>query len=375
MKKPLTPPTNRSVPARSASNTWHLLACLSLLTAVLALITFPQPAAAETAGARARRAKAWRADNTVWRGIHLALNSDADADALGASLPHLRSVGVNVVVVEVNYHFEFKAHPELRDGSVVTKARAQALAGLARTLGIRLIPQLNCLGHQSWKKTTAPLLTKHPEFDETPGQFPGNEGIYCRSWCPQHPGVNPIVFALIDELVEAFGADAFHVGMDEVFLIASEHCPRCKGGDPAKLFAKTINDLHQHLVGKRKLEMLLWGDRLLDAKALGYSEWEAAKNGTAGALALIPKGIVICDWHYGKQAKYPSVPWLLEQGFQVWPSGWQPLEASKAFSDFARQESNARMLGYLCTTWGKVPIAGMAEWPPVMQVLHDWDSR
>jgi hypothetical protein len=342
---------------------------------VLALVTCPPPAAAETAGARARRAKAWRAENTVWRGVHLALNSDADANALGASLSSLRSVGVNVVVVEVNYHFEFKAHPELRDGSIVTKARAQALAGMARTLGIRLIPQLNCLGHQSWKQTTAPLLAEYPEFDETPGQFPGNEGIYCRSWCPQHPGVNPIVLALIDELMEAFGADAFHVGMDEVFLIASEHCPRCKGGDPAKLFAKAVNDLHQHLVGKRKLEMLMWGDRLLDAKVLGYSEWEAAKNGTAGALALIPKDIVICDWHYGKQAKYPSVPWLLEQGFQVWASGWQPLEATKAFSDFARQESNARMLGYLCTTWGKVPIAGIAEWPPVMQVLHAWESR
>jgi hypothetical protein len=351
------------------------LVCLTLLAAVLTLVGSPQPAAAETANARARRAKAWRADNTVWRGVHLAMSSDADADTLGAALPHLRSVGVNVVVVEVNYHFEFKAHPELRDGSVVTKARAQALAGLARTLGIRLIPQLNCLGHQSWKQTTAPLLAKHPEFDETPGQFPGNQGIYCRSWCPQHPGVNLVVFALIDELMEAFGADAFHVGMDEVFLIASEHCPRCKGGDPAKLLAKAINDLHGHLVGKRKLEMLLWGDRLLDAKALGYSEWEAAKNGTAGALALIPKDIVICDWHYGNQAKYPSVPWLLEQGFQVWPSGWQPLEASKAFSNFALQESHARMLGFLCTTWGKVPIAGMAEWPPVMQVLHDWEAR
>ena len=106
------------------------MVCLSLLAVALAMIACPQPVAAETAGARARRAKAWRADNTAWRGVHLALNSDADADALGASLSSLRSVGVNVVVVEVNYHFEFKAHPELRDGSVVTKARAQALAGL-----------------------------------------------------------------------------------------------------------------------------------------------------------------------------------------------------------------------------------------------------
>lgn len=364
-----------NVLARPVSRRWPRLVGPPLLAAVLALAYSPQQATAETAGARARRAKAWRAENPVWRGVHLAVNSDTDADALGKALPHLRSVGVNVVVAEVNYQFEFKSHPELRGGSFVTRAKAQALASIARSLDIRLIPELNCLGHQSWSKNTAPLLTKHPEFDETPGQFPGNKDIYCRSWCPQHPGVNPVVFALMDELVEAFGADAFHVGMDEVFLIASEHCPRCKGGEPAKLFAKAVNDLHGHLVGKRKLEMLMWGDRLLDAKALGYSEWEAAQNGTAGALALIPKDIVICDWHYGKQETYPSVPWLLGQGFQVWPSGWQPLEAAKAFSDFARQEKNPRLLGYLGTTWGKATIAGAAEWPPVMQVLHDWESR
>jgi hypothetical protein len=373
--KTLLSPMRHSVLARPVFRRWPRLVCLTLLAAVLALVFSPQQANAETAGARAQRAKAWRAENPVWRGVHLAVNSDAEADALGEALPHLRSVGVNVVVAEVNYQFEFKSHPELRGLSFVSKARAQALAGVGRSLDIRLIPELNCLGHQSWKQSTAPLLTRHPEFDETPGQFPGNKDIYCRSWCPQHPGVNPVVFALIDELVEGFGANAFHVGMDEVFLIASEHCPRCKGGDPAKLFAKAITDLHGHLVGKRKLEMLMWGDRLLDAKALGYSEWEAAKNGTAGALALIPKDIVICDWHYGKQEKYPSVPWLLGQGFQVWPSGWQPLEATKAFSDFALQEKNPRLLGYLCTTWGKVPITGVAEWPPVMQVLHDWESR
>ena len=106
-------------------------------------------------------------------------------------------------------------------------------------LGIRLIPQFNCLGHQSWSKTTLPLLTKYPEFDETPGQFPGNTNIYCRSWCPQHPEVNQLVFALVDELVDAFEADAFHVGMDEVFLIASEHCSRCKGGDSGQALCES----------------------------------------------------------------------------------------------------------------------------------------
>jgi len=316
--------------------------------------------------------KSWRATNTVWRGVHLIARSDTQLGQLIEELPKLAAVGVNVIVLEVNYDFDFQSHPELRPEQFITRARARDLAQAARGQGIRLIPQLNCLGHQSWSRVTAPLLSKYPQFDETPGQFPQNQGIYCRSWCPQNPDLDPVVFALIDEFADAFQADAFHVGMDEVFLIASEYCPRCRGGDPAKLFAKAVNDLHGHIVGKRKLEMLMWGDRLLDANTLGYSRWEAATNGTPGAIDLVPKDIIVCDWHYGKSANYPSVPLLLDKGFRVWPTGWQPLDASQAFSAFSRQQKNPRLLGYLCTTWGKVRISEAAEWPPITEVLRDW---
>jgi hypothetical protein len=235
-----------------------------------------------------------------------------------------------------------------------------------------VIPQINCLGHQSWSRNTGELLKHYPQFDETPGQYPENKGIYCRSWCPQNPEVNKVVFALIDELSDAFDATAFHVGMDEVFIIGSEFCPRCKGQDPAKLFAKAVNDLHAHIVDDRKLEILIWGDRLLDAKGLGYSLWEAATNRTQQAADLIPKDIIVCDWHYGKKTDYPSIPFLLEKGFRVWPSGWQPLEATEAFSAFSRQQKNPRLVGYLCTTWGKVKVPDLAQWPPITEVLPKW---
>lgn len=299
-------------------------------------------------------------------------NTDEQAQTLIEQLPRLTALGVNAVILEVNYSFQFESHPELCSGRGMSKAQAHELARAARANGVRLIPQFNCLGHQSWSKNTLPLLVKYPELDETPGQYPDNKGIYCRSWCPQNPEVNRIVFALIDELVDAFEADAFHVGMDEVFLIASEYCPRCRGGDPAKLFAKAVNDLHAHLVSGRKLEMLMWGDRLLPAQALGYSEWEASKNHTEGAADLVPKDIIPCDWHYEKRPEYPSVPWLTQKGFRVWPSGWQPLAANQAFSAYSHSLNNKRVLGYLCTTWGKTTIAEAADWPPIKEVLPQW---
>jgi hypothetical protein len=316
--------------------------------------------------------KSWQATNQTWRGVHLAVHSDRQAEELIAQLPALKNLGVNVLIAEVDYSFEWRSHPELRPAQFLSRTNAQRLGQLSRQQGIRIIPQINCLGHQSWAKNTDPLLTKYPQLDETPGQFPENKGIYCRSWCPQNPEVYQIIYPLIGELVDAFDADAFHAGMDEVFLLASEYCPRCRGGDPAKLFAKAVNDLQTYVTGKRGLELLIWGDRLLDASALKYSEWEASKNQTAGAIDLISKDVIICDWHYGKGPTYPSVPLLLEKGFRVLPSGWQPLESAKAFSAYAHQIKNPRLLGYLCTTWGKVKIPELAVWPPLSEVLVDW---
>lgn len=322
--------------------------------------------------AQAAWLKSWRAANPVWRGIHLSARNDAQLTQLLSALPRLSSAGVNVVVLEVNYNFEFQSHPEVRGTEFISAAQAHVLARAARTNGILLIPQLNCLGHQSWGKTTAPLLLSHPEFDETPGRYPQNTNIYCRSWCPQNPEVNRVVFRLIDELIDGFEADAFHVGMDEVFLIGSDYCPRCRGADRSKLFANQVNSLHRHIVGERHKEMLMWGDRLLGAKALGYSKWEASANGTQPAIDLVPKDIIICDWHYEKRDTYPSVPLLLSKGFRVWPAGWHSLEAAQAFSRYARTRRNPRVLGYLCTTWGRVKIPDMPGWPPLVEVLKEW---
>lgn len=314
-----------------------------------------------------------------WLGVHLLVSSGRTLDQLAGQMPKLAALGVNAVVVELGYSFEFKSHPELRNGSFISAKAAHDFSRACRENGVRPIPQFNCLGHQSWKRATFPLLTKYPQFDETPGQYPGNEGIYCRSWCPLHPDVNGVVFALIDDIAEAFEADAFHVGMDEVFLVASEHCPRCKGKDPAEVFAKAVNDLHGHVVKARGWEMMMWADRLIDAKATGNSKWEAADNGTAAAADRVAKDIVMCDWHYGRRKEYPSVTTLMDKGFRVWPSGWDKVDATEALVDFslARRGKDGgkdgnKMLGHLCTTWGKVGPDGLADFPPLKAATAKW---
>jgi len=304
-----------------------------------------------------------------WRGLHLtAYGSDADLEGLAIQLPGLAKMGVNVLILEVNYGFEFQSHPELRAGDhPITRSGARRFAKTCKQAGIRLIPQFNCLGHQSWAKQTFPLLTKYPELDLTPGAFPGNEGLYCREWDPLNPKVNEIVLPMLDELIEAFAADAMHVGMDEVFLIGSDKSPSSKGKDPARVFAKAVNDLHDHLVGKRGVEMLMWGDRLIDGKRYKYGEWESSENGTAPAIDTVPKDIIICDWHYELRETYPSVPMFAEKGFRVLPSGWNKVEPTKALIQYSRGLNHPKMMGHLFTTWsGK---KDWSQWPPLVEGL------
>jgi hypothetical protein len=242
------------------------------------------------------------------------------------------------------------------DEGALSLEDVKEIVAACRKAGVRLIPQINLLGHQSWEKNTGSLLRSHPEFDETPGKYPENEGIYCRSYCPLHPRVHDVVFDLIDELAEACEADAFHVGMDEVFLIGEDDCERCKGKDKAELFAAETVILRDHL-SRTNRTMWMWGDRLLDAETTGIGKWEASANQTHGALRLIPKDIMICDWHY--ERALPTAEHFAVEGFPVLSCPWRrpdvalaQLQALRSVRAHSTDAIAARMQGVLQTTWG-----------------------
>ena len=88
----------------------------------------------------------------AWRGVHLlGYSNDDDLAELGAMVPKLAEMGINVIVLEVDYSFEFQSHPELRQGEKqITKEGARKFAQICRDNNIRLIPEFQSLGHQSW---------------------------------------------------------------------------------------------------------------------------------------------------------------------------------------------------------------------------------
>ncbi len=283
------------------------------------------------------------------RGIHVMMGSKSAVPYIERLIDVAAALGFNWIILEVNTRFAYQSHPEVAEPDSMDAGDARRLAKVAREKGIHLVPQYQCLGHQSWREHIGAVLRAHPEFNEAPDLDPTAPGFYCMSWCPNHPDINALVFDLFDELIDAFEADAFHVGMDEVFVLG--HCERCKGTPNAELFAKAVNDYHAHLVGRRGVEMQMWGDRLLDAGAMGYSDYDASMNDTWQAIDMIPKDIVICDWHYGVRDDYPSVRYFQQKGFRVWPAGWNNEEAVRRLIEVSRKDATEKMVGYLATTW------------------------
>jgi len=275
------------------------------------------------------------------KAVHLRVK---DADTTENLVKYIKEglapLGVNLVCLEFNPGYNYRCFPELADGSF-GRDDAKKVAAAAKEAGIRIVPLFMCLGHQGWRFDKNKLLKLHPEFDETPNvpedgdpeSTPDLE-FYCHSWCASNDDVYKYVLPMIDEIADDLGADCVHVGMDEVFSLADENCPRCKGKDRAELFARSVNILYDHIVKKKGRQMMMWADRLNDGEKFSYGAWEGDIWGTWKAIDMIPKDIILADWHYEMNEKgFAGIEVLLEKGFTVIPAGWRNLKQARFLLD------------------------------------------
>jgi hypothetical protein len=269
---------------------------------------------------------------------------------------------VNTLVLRVDMNYKFESHPELSDSICLSRQDVKKIVSVCKLNGIQIIPQINLLGHQSWAGKTNSLLRVYPQFDETPHvkmpakyEWPNVDGLYCKSYCPLHPDVHKVIFPLVDEICDVFEADAFHAGMDEVFFIGDDKCPRCGGRDKAELFAGEVKVIYDYLA-QRNRKLWIWGDRLLDGKTTGLGMWEGSFNNTHRAVDMIPKSVVICDWHYERADK--TAVYFAMKGLGVITCPWRNPEVAvnqvtdmMTFRKDATPEMKDRYQGMMQTVW------------------------
>jgi hypothetical protein len=104
------------------------------------------------------------------------------------------------------------------------------------------------------------------------------------------------------------------------------------------------------------IELWIWGDRLIDGRTTGIGMWEASMNSTHRAIDLIPKDVVINDWHYERPD--PTAPYFAVKGFSVVTCLWFDAEvaaaqirATMAYRQASTPHMRDRFLGVMQTVW------------------------
>ena len=181
------------------------------------------------------------------RALQLYAPCEDTIDAFEAFIENtVAPLGITHVTLCLYFKFEYRSHPEIVETPFTSVAVARRAAAVCHKHGITVVPELDIPGHQSdIRRENMPMVPRgmiraYPDMQE-----PYGEGHSTYSVCTRHPQLRPIVYDMIDDLMDAFDTKVIHAGFDEVLDLAK--CPRCKGIPEYTLLADLINDLNRHI--------------------------------------------------------------------------------------------------------------------------------
>jgi len=275
----------------------------------------------------------------AWRGWHMSSPAAADLGFYREVVDLLALLKYNTIVWEVDAELRYPSHPDIAAPDAPSAAQLAALVAYAKERHFEVIPQLATFSHFDYV-LTRPEYKHLAESEKTTRGF---QSLF--NYCPSNPETYALVFDLMDDLIAAFKPRFFHIGHDEASFDDIGVCARCKGTDPWVLWQQDINKLHAHLAEKG-VRTMMWGDQFLDGHNGG------APNYTVRATDMVPKDIIICDWHYNANHDYAAtLQYFAQHGFKTLGCPWFDLDN---VYDLAGGVAREHALGFLGTTWSGV---------------------
>lgn len=288
------------------------------------------------------------------RAIQVGVPDESNIDMFERFIEEmLAPCGINCILLCLDYRFRFKIHPEVVDEPATSYETAKRVVRVCKANSITVVPVTNVLAHQTgiwngWEPKG--MFRAYPDMEE---KFEG-ELHSTKCLCTRHPKVRPIVYDILSELMEAFETRDVHVGMDEVWDIGK--CPRCKGVPVEVLFAEYLNDLYGH-IKKNGGMMWMWADRLIDGGLVPSvnAGYETAFGDIYKAVDMIPRDIVMCDWHYYEEPYGHLAPsyWAMK-GFNFIECPFNSVHGTDQLLYATRVVQSPRLLGTMLTTWCKL---------------------
>lgn len=194
-------------------------------------------------------------------------------------------------------------HTDNGEGEILSQEEVRSIVAYCESRGLTVYPEVPLFSHADY------LCLAHPEIAER------KEDPYPDTYCPNHPDTYPLVFDVLEEVIDVFHPAVIHIGHDELYSIAL--CPRCADKKPEDIYADDIIKIHDFLK-QRGIRTAMWGEKLLPVitreRCVGGLAKDAIENGHRHcfpALFLcqqrIPKDVLILHWFYPYGIQYDFV--------------------------------------------------------------------
>ncbi len=258
-------------------------------------------------------------------------------------------VKMNAAVIQCEAA-RWDSHPEIAAPNSISKADLRDLVALCRANFIEPIPLVNTPGHAQWLFRNG----QHLELAEDP------KTPYAYS--VRNPKSLPLIHQILGEAIEVFRPQTFHIGHDEITMrgrFPNPDNPFNRAGDSATdLVMENLNSLHGWLAAQG-IKTMVWGDMFLHSGAGPDAHSAPSAAEAEKRRRMLPKDVIVTDWHYGGKRLYPSLALFAKDGLKTIAATWNTPQNIHYFSRAAQQNGS---LGLLQTTWaGYFPDAGTLE--------------
>ena len=242
-------------------------------------------------------------------------------------IPMLAKLKFSSVLVMCNY-VQWDSTKNIWHPQGASKAEAVRVAEIIRTHGMDAIPLIETPGHAQW------LFYNNQNRDIA--QDPDIKEPY--AYDTLNPRTYEVLLPILTEAVNVFKPKFVHIGHDEVIADGRGRFPARENGIALgfeKLFVDDTIKLHDHLKSLG-VGTMIWHDVVL-------SEAHREK-----ILPLLPKDIVLTNWHYSAADDYPSIKYAQSQGFRVLGASWFPTGNPEKMAQAVAREN---ALGAVQTRW------------------------
>lgn len=269
------------------------------------------------------------------RGVHdeISYGQVSTMENFKDILRFLAQYKLNTYMIYLEDMFRFSKYPSIGVGrGALTREQVDELEAFAKPYNVEIIPVFETLGNQG----ALLMLDEIRPFAEYPGahSFSVSEETY------------RFLGDCLDELCAVFDSRYFNAGLDESWDLGfgKTREPVRRDGR-GRVHAEHYKRIREMLASRGKT-MMMYADIVLRRPEI---------------LTMIPKDIVMVDWHYEPEHHYPSVPLFAKAGFPLVTlpgmNNWDrifPMMSGAMINiqNFSTDGYRAKALGSVISTWG-----------------------